>query len=93
MVNDSGSWAAADPEKNLFIATYESTTFDELVNAYDSGKVIVVKYNGTIYQLVSADTATSFVFMAVTDRLDTAVTASTITAVITYYFTKKETSE
>ena len=66
MVNDSGSWAAADPEKNLFIATYESTTFDELVNAYDSGKVIVVKYNGTIYQLVSADTATSFVFMAVT---------------------------
>lgn len=34
-----------------------------------------------------------FVFMAVTDRLDTAVTASTITAVITYYFTKRETSE
>ena len=66
MVNDSGKWAATDLEKSIFIATYETTTFDELVNAYNSGKIIVVKYNGTIYQLVSADTATSFVFMAVT---------------------------
>ena len=66
MVNNSGSWTATVPEKSIFIATYETTTFDELVNAYNSGKIIVVKYNGTIYQLVSADTATSFVFMAVT---------------------------
>lgn len=66
MVNDSGSWAVTVPEKSIFIATYETTTFDELVNAYNSGKIIVVKYNGTIYQLVSADTATSFVFMSVT---------------------------
>ena len=53
-------------EDSILIATYGTTTFNELVNAYNSGKVIVAKYNGTIYQLVSADTAVAFVFMSIT---------------------------
>ena len=66
VVNDSGDWVAEALEDSILIATYGTTTFNELVNAYDSGKVIVAKYNGTIYQLMSADTATSFVFMSIT---------------------------
>lgn len=34
-----------------------------------------------------------FTYMAITDKLDPAVTASTITAVVTYYFTKAEMSK
>lgn len=34
-----------------------------------------------------------FVYMAVTDQLAPELTSSVITAVITYYFTKKEVSE
>ena len=56
---------AAWNEKNNFIATYGTTTFDELLNAYNSGKTIIAKYNGNIYQLVSADTSLSFMFVSV----------------------------
>lgn len=34
-----------------------------------------------------------FVYLSVTDRVDTAVTSSVITAVITYYFTKENKGE
>lgn len=34
-----------------------------------------------------------FIILSLTDRLDPALTASVISAVITYYFTKKEDKE
>ena len=34
-----------------------------------------------------------FVILSLTDRLDTALIASVITAIITFYFTKKEDKE
>lgn len=34
-----------------------------------------------------------FVYLSVTDRVDTAVTSSVITAVITYYFTKENSAK
>ena len=52
-------------EKEVFIATYDTTTFDEILGAYNSGKTIMAKYNGSIYQLVSADTSLSFMFVSV----------------------------
>lgn len=64
-VNSDGNWKATTPEINVFIATYGTTTFDELLSAYNSGKTIMAKYSGNIYQLVSADTSLSFIFVSV----------------------------
>ena len=46
-----------------------------------------------VKSLMTISVMAVFVVLSLTDRLDPALTASVITAVITYYFTKKEDKE
>lgn len=37
----------------VFVATYNTTTYQEIKDAYDSGKDIVIPYDGNIYELIT----------------------------------------
>ena len=40
----------------VFIATKDTTTYQEIKNAYDSGKDVIVPYNGAIFELITIPT-------------------------------------
>lgn len=42
-----------DNAGGVFVATYNTTTYQEIKDAYDSGKDIIVPYDGNIYELIT----------------------------------------
>lgn len=48
-----------DNAGGVFIATKGTTTYQEIKDAYDSGKDVVVPYNGTIYELITIPTGSN----------------------------------
>lgn len=45
-----------DNAGGVFAATYNTTTYQEIKDAYDSGKDIIVPYDGNIYELITIPT-------------------------------------
>lgn len=43
----------------VFVATYNTTTYQEIKDAYDSGKDIIVPYNKAIYTLITIPTGSN----------------------------------
>lgn len=43
----------------VFVATKDITTYQEIQDAYDSGKDIIVPYNGAIYELITIPTGSN----------------------------------
>ena len=53
-------------ESDVFVATYNSTTFDEVEAAYNAGKAVLCKSTNTYYFLSIALVGTSYTFQCVT---------------------------
>ena len=53
-------------ESDVFVATYNSTTFDEVEAAYNAGKAVLCKSTNTYYFLSIAFVGTAYTFQCVT---------------------------
>lgn len=48
-----------DNAGGVFAATYNTTTYQEIKDAYDSGKDIIIPYDGGIYELITIPTGSN----------------------------------
>lgn len=48
-----------DNAGGVFVATKDTTTYQEIKDAYDSGKDVIVPYNGVIYELITIPTGSN----------------------------------
>lgn len=44
----------------VFVATYGTTTYQEIKDAYDGGKDVIIPYNGTIFELITIPTGKNY---------------------------------
>lgn len=54
---NNNTWSAQAVPEEIFVATYNSTSFSDVVAAYTAGKIVVCKYNYFYYILHYYDTA------------------------------------
>ena len=48
-----------DNAGGVFVATKGTTTYQEIKNAYDSGKDVIIPYDGAIYELITIPTGSN----------------------------------
>lgn len=51
-----------DNAGGVFVATKDTTTYQEIKDAYDSGKDVIVPYNGAIYELITIPTGSNTLY-------------------------------
>ena len=60
--NDSGFITSDEVPSEVFIATYGTTTYEEIKAAYDAGKVVLCKYNEAFIPMIHADNVGIYFF-------------------------------
>lgn len=65
--NKYATWSVSSDSKEVFVATYGTTTAQEILDAYNAGKAVICKYEGLCYFLFDVrDSETRYQFSAIT---------------------------